>query len=221
VEQDRRTPHAMEHSPPATVGTPLADVDTPALLVELDAFEANLRLMRQATANLPVQVRPHAKTHKCPTIALAQIAHGAVGVCCQKVSEAEALVDGGVEDVLISNEVVGAAKLQRVASLAHRATISICVDAAEQVAALAAAMHEAAANHSAAATLDVLVEIDVGAKRCGVAPGDAAVQLARLINDSPRLRFAGLQAYQGSAQHIRGPAHPRFRGAPRRHRRRC
>jgi D-serine deaminase-like pyridoxal phosphate-dependent protein len=154
--------------------------------------------MQQATANLPVQVRTHAKTHKCPTIALAQIAHGAVGVCCQKVSEAEAMVDGGVEDVLISNEVVGAAKLQRVAALAHRSKLSICVDASEQVTALAAAMRDAAG-----ATLDVLVEIDVGAKRCGVPPGDAAVQLARLINDSPHLRFAGLQAYHGSAQHIR------------------
>jgi D-serine deaminase-like pyridoxal phosphate-dependent protein len=194
----------MQQPPPATIGMPLADVDTPALLVELDAFEANLRLMQQATANLPVQVRSHAKTHKCPAIALAQIAHGAVGVCCQKVSEAEAMVDGGVEDVLISNEVVGAPKLQRVAALAHRAKLSICVDAAEQVTALAAAMRDEAAKHTASAALDVLVEIDVGAKRCGVPPGDAAVQLARLINDSPHLRFAGLQAYHGSAQHIRG-----------------
>lgn len=193
----------MEHSPPATVGMPLAEVDTPALLVDLDAFEANLRLMQQATANLPVQVRTHAKTHKCPTIALAQIAHGAVGVCCQKVSEAEAMVDGGVEDVLISNEVVGAVKLRRVAALAHRSKLSICVDAPEQVAALAAAMRDAAGSHATSATLDVLVEIDVGAKRCGVPPGDAAVQLAGLVNDSPHLRFAGLQAYHGSAQHIR------------------
>jgi 3-hydroxy-D-aspartate aldolase len=193
----------MQHAPPATVGMPLTEVDTPALLVELDAFEANLRLMQQATANLPVQVRTHAKTHKCPTIALAQIAHGAVGVCCQKVSEAEAMVDGGVEDVLISNEIVGTVKLQRVAALAHRSKLSICVDAPEQVTALAAAMRDAAGAHGASAPLDVLVEIDVGAKRCGVPPGNAAVHLAKLINDTPYLRFAGLQAYQGSAQHIR------------------
>ena len=195
---------ATQHAPLASVGMPLDNVDTPALLVDLDAFEANLQLMQRATANLPVQVRPHAKTHKCPTIALAQIARGAVGVCCQKVSEAEAMVDGGVEDVLISNEVVGAVKLQRVAALAHRAKLSICVDAPEQVTALAAAMRDAAAKSTAGAALDVLVEIDVGAKRCGVPPGEAAVQLARLINDSPYLRFAGLQAYHGSAQHIRG-----------------
>lgn len=188
---------------PAVIGMPLDEVDTPALLVDLDAFEANLRLMQQSTSGLPVQVRPHAKTHKCPTIALAQMAHGAVGVCCQKVSEAEALVAGGVPDVMISNEVVGAAKLTRVAALARRARLSICVDAAEQIDTLAKAMKDATASDGNSTTLDVLVEIDVGAKRCGVPPGEAAVELARRIDAAPHLRFAGLQAYQGLAQHIR------------------
>jgi D-serine deaminase-like pyridoxal phosphate-dependent protein len=187
----------MHNPAPATIGMALAEVDTPALLVDLDAFEANLRLMQRATADLPVQVRCHAKTHKCPAIALQQIAHGAVGVCCQKVSEAEAMVDGGVHDVLISNEVVGAAKLRRVAALAARSKLSICVDDAEQVTALATAMQ------SVDAKIDVLVEIDVGGKRCGVQPGDAPVTLARLINDQTQLRFAGIQAYHGSAQHLR------------------
>jgi 3-hydroxy-D-aspartate aldolase len=181
----------------AAVGMSLEDVDTPALVIDLDAFESNLRLMQQATANLPVQLRPHAKTHKCPTIALQQVAHGAVGVCCQKVSEAESMVDGGIRDVLISNEVVGATKLKRVAALAARSKLSICVDDAEQVTALAAAMR------SVDATIDVLVEIDVGARRCGVEPGQAAVRLAELITAQAQLRFAGLQAYHGSAQHIR------------------
>jgi len=83
-------------TPAAEVGMSLADVDTPALLIDLDAFETNLWLMQESIAGFAGELRPHAKTHKCPTIALAQIAHGAVGVCCQKVSEAEALVDGGV-----------------------------------------------------------------------------------------------------------------------------
>jgi 3-hydroxy-D-aspartate aldolase len=192
-----------DREPPAAVGMPLDEVDTPALLVDLDAFESNLRLMQQATADLPVEVRPHAKTHKCPTIALAQMAHGAVGVCCQKVSEAEALVAGGVPDVLISNEVVGAAKLSRVAALARRARLSICVDAVEQIEALTHAMQRTSARDGNNATLDVLVEIDVGAKRCGVPPGEPAVELARRIIAAPQLRFAGLQAYQGLAQHIR------------------
>lgn len=193
--------------PPATeIGMPLAEVDTPALLIDLDAFETNLRLMQASIVDFAGHLRPHAKTHKCPTIALAQIAHGAVGVCCQKVSEAEALVDGGVGDVLISNQVVGAKKVARVAALAQRARISICVDDPEQVTALEEAM--ARASHEASrgagdATLDVLVEIDVGAKRCGVSPGEPAVRLAMLIGEKQHLRFAGLQAYHGSAQHRR------------------
>jgi len=188
------------------VGTPLAEVETPALLIDLDAFETNLRLMQESIADFAGELRPHAKTHKCPTIALAQIAQGAVGVCCQKVSEAEALVDGGVCDVLISNQVVGAKKVARVAALAQRSRLSICVDDPSQIAALdeAMAQADAAADRPAGnATLDVLVEIDVGAKRCGVAPGEPAVQLAKLIGKSQHLRFAGLQAYHGSAQHRR------------------
>lgn len=180
------------------VGAPLVEVETPALLIDLDAFETNLRLMQESIANFAGELRPHAKTHKCPTIALAQIAHGAVGVCCQKVSEAEALVDGGVCDVLISNQVVGGKKLARVATLAQRARISICVDDAQQVTALEEAMVRAGN-----ATLAVLVEIDVGAKRCGVAPGEPAVRLAKFIGEKQHLHFAGLQAYHGSAQHRR------------------
>src|SRR5688572_24499535 len=152
----------MKNFPAASVGMSLDEVDTPALLLDLDAFESNLKLMQQATGNLPAALRPHAKTHKCPVIALQQIALGAVGVCCQKVSEAEAMVNGGVGDVLISNEVVGAVKLKRVAMLAARSKLSICVDDAEQVAALADAMR------AVDASIDVLVEIDVGARRCGV-----------------------------------------------------
>src|SRR5436190_1093839 len=86
----------------------LEEVDTPALVVELDAFERNLRTLADSVKARKVRVRPHAKTHKCPEIAKRQLAHGAVGVCCQKVAEAEALVDGGIQDVLVSNEVVGA-----------------------------------------------------------------------------------------------------------------
>ncbi|MBE0623902.1 MAG: alanine racemase, partial [Burkholderiales bacterium] len=103
---------------PASIGTPLADVDTPALILDMDAFERNLARMADALRGRPVRLRPHAKSHKCAEIALRQIAAGAVGVCCQKVSEAEALVAGGVADVLIANEIVGAGKLARLAALA-------------------------------------------------------------------------------------------------------
>jgi D-serine deaminase-like pyridoxal phosphate-dependent protein len=177
---------------PASVGQPLAEVDTPALVLELDAFEANLATLARAVKGRDVRVRAHAKTHKCPEIARRQIAAGAVGVCCQKVSEAEALVDGGIGDVLVSNEVVGTAKLERLAALSRRARIGVCVDDASNVRAIAAS----------GADVDVYVEIDVGMGRCGVAPGEPALALAREIG-SAALRFAGLQAYHGRAQHVR------------------
>ncbi len=187
----------MPTYPPATIGMPLADVDTPALILELDAFERNLRRLPESLGDRKIMVRPHAKSHKCPQIAMRQMALGAVGVCCQKVSEAEAMVEGGVPDVLIANEVVGPAKLRRLAALATQARVAVCADDAANIEALDAAAGEAGV------TLDVLVEINVGANRCGVEPGEPAVKLAQAIAASPNLRFAGLQAYQGAAQHLR------------------
>lgn len=187
----------MPQVPPATIGMSLAEVDTPALILELDAFERNLRRLPESLANRKIMVRPHAKSHKCPQIAMRQMALGAVGVCCQKVSEAEALVEGGVSDVLIANEVVGAAKLKRLAALSRQARVAVCADNAENVKALDAAAL------AAGVTLDVLVEINVGANRCGIEPGEPAVRLAQQIAGSANLRFAGLQAYQGTAQHLR------------------
>jgi len=181
----------MTQRAPAAVGTKLEDIDTPALVLDLDAFEKNLNTLNTAVGR-KVRVRPHAKTHKCPDVARRQIALGAVGMCCQKVSEAEAMVDGGVSDVLVSNEIVGAPKLARLAELSRRAKIGVCVDNAENVRAIAAT----------GAKLDVYIEIDVGMRRCGVAPGAPAVALAREIVKSG-LRFGGLQAYHGRAQHIR------------------
>ena len=103
------------------IGMPLSEVDTPSLILDLDAFERNLDRMDASLAGKSIRIRPHAKSHKCPEIALAQIKRGAVGVCCQKVSEAEAMVEGGVPDVLVANEAVGAVKLKRLAALAKRA----------------------------------------------------------------------------------------------------
>ena len=184
--------------PPATLGMSLDEVDTPALLIDLDAFERNLRRMADAVPpGGKIRLRPHAKTHKSPDIAQAQMALGAVGVCCQKVSEAEVMVDGGIADVLVSNEIAGTAKLRRLAALAQRARIGVCVDDPANVADLASA---AAA---AGVTLRVLVEIDVGAGRCGIGSGEPALQLAKAIARAPHLEFGGLQAYHGSAQHVR------------------
>jgi D-serine deaminase-like pyridoxal phosphate-dependent protein len=183
--------------PPAKVGDRVEDVDTPALILELDAFERNLRTLAESVKGRGVRVRAHAKTHKCPDIAKRQIEHGAIGMCCQKVSEAQALVEGGIADVLVSNEVVGAPKIARLAELAKRAHVGVCVDNPQNLAAL-----EAAVEH-AGAKLDVYIELEVGMRRCGIAPGPEALEMARTISRSKNLRFAGLQAYHGRAQHMR------------------
>jgi D-serine deaminase-like pyridoxal phosphate-dependent protein len=190
----------MPQPPPATIGAPLAEIDTPALVIDLDAFERNLTRMADFVRSAGVRLRPHAKTHKSPDIGARQMALGAVGLCCQKVSEAQAMVDGGITDVLLSNEVAGAAKLDRLARLAQRAKVGVCIDTADAVAEIEAAAAKAGVE------IGVLVEIDVGGRRCGVPPGEPAVRLAELIGRAPHLRFAGLQAYHGSAQHVREAA---------------
>ena len=182
---------------PARPGMAEADIQTPALIVDLDAFEHNLATMQAHANAMGLRLRPHAKTHKSADVALAQIAAGAVGICCQKVSEAEALVRAGVPDILISNEVRDPVKIHRLARLATRARIAVCVDDPAAIADLAAA----AERHGA--RIDCLVEIDVGGGRCGLEPGTAAVDLACVVATAPGLHFAGLQAYNGAAQHIR------------------
>jgi 3-hydroxy-D-aspartate aldolase len=193
----------MLQPPPAQPGMREDEVDTPALLIDLDAFEANLDKMAALVAPTGAKLRPHSKTHKSPVIAHLQMARGAVGQCTQKVAEAEALAWGGVPDILVSNEVVGAAKLARFAALSKVARIAICADHPSHVAAIEAAARDAGVR------LSVLVEIDAGGHRCGVAAGPVAVELARAIAASPHLRFGGLQAYHGPAQHKRTPAERR------------
>ena len=193
----------MLQPPPAEPGAPEAEIDTPALVLDLDAFEANLDRMAALLAPTAVKLRAHAKTHKSPVIAHLQMARGAVGQCVQKVAEAEVLAWGGVPDILVSNEVVGARKLARFAALTRLARMAICADDPAQVAAIEAVA--AATNQR----LTVLVEIDPGAGRCGVAPGTEAAALAGRIAGSRSLRFGGLQAYHGSAQHKRTPAERR------------
>ncbi len=187
----------MTPRPPAEIGMPLADVETPALLIDLDAFERNLRKLAERARTMGVRLRPHAKTHKSAPVARRQMALGAVGVCCQKASEAEALVQGGIGDVLVSNEIVDRRKLARLAALARESRIGLCVDDEANVGLLSEAAQ------SFGITFDVLVEINVGANRCGVEPGAPALALAQKIARSHGLRFRGLQAYHGSAQHIR------------------
>jgi 3-hydroxy-D-aspartate aldolase len=193
----------MLQAPPAVPGMREEEIDTPALIIDLDAFEWNLDTMAALLAPTRVKLRAHAKTHKSPVIARLQMARGAVGNCVQKVAEAEVLAWGGIPDILVSNEVVGAAKLSRLCALSRIAKVAVCADDAGQVAAIEAAASDAGIR------MTVLVEIDVGAARCGVQPGPDAVALAVRIAASKHLIFGGLQAYHGSAQHKRTPAERR------------
>jgi D-serine deaminase-like pyridoxal phosphate-dependent protein len=184
----------------AAVGDGVDAIDTPALVIDLDAMERNLAGLAAFARGHGIRLRPHAKMHKCAAIARLQIAAGAAGVCVQKTSEAEALADAGIADIYISNEVIAPRKLARVAALARRVRMAIAVDSAEGVDRLAAAVRDAGAS------IDVLVEIDVGQGRCGVPAAAAGALAHRVVSHAPPeggLRFAGLQAYHGRAQHLR------------------
>jgi len=192
----------MASVPSARVGAGVETIDTPALVIDLDAMERNLRRMAEFARAHGVALRPHAKMHKSVDLARRQLAAGAVGVCVQKTAEAEVMADGGIDDIFLSNQVVSVSKLARVATVAHRLArrggrLSIAVDSPLGIELLSGAM--AAVDID----IDVFVEIDVGQGRCGVAPGEPALALARRIAAAPKLRFGGLQAYHGGAQHVR------------------
>lgn len=206
----RSTPEHLPEHLRATIGLRVDLIDTPALVVDLDAMERNMQRMAEFAHKHQVRWRPHAKMHKSAEIALQLEKADARGHCVQKVSEAEALAAGGVADLYISNEVLAGAKLLRAARLAAQLAarggrLAIAVDSEEGITRLAEAMRVAGSD----AGIDVFVEIDVGQGRCGVPPGPAALALAQAVAAQPRLHFAGLQAYHGSAQHLRGAAERR------------
>ena len=176
------------------VGDAVDQIQTPSLVLDLDAFERNLARLMQSTAG--IRVRPHAKSHKCPEIARRQIALGAVGICCQKLSEAAVFAQAGINDILLTNQVVGAGKLAKLAQLSQSICLGVLVDDEQQVRALAQAMV------GLPKSLDVYIEVEVGGARCGVS-GGGVVALAKLIEDSDALRFSGLHCYHGPAQHYR------------------
>ena len=183
---------------PAIPGMDAADIQTPCLVLDLDALERNIRKMGDYAKAHGMRLRVHGKMHKSVDIAkLQEQIGGADGVCCQKVSEAEVFARGGIKDVLVSNEVRDPLKIDRLAQLPKLgARISVCVDDIANVAELS----EAARKHGT--QLEILVEIDCGAGRCGVTTPDAAVALAQAVEAAEGLKFGGIQAYQGSAQHL-------------------
>jgi len=178
---------------PELIGKSITELDTPALCLDKDLFEGNLRRMADFFHSRPAKLRPHFKNHKCTRIAQAQLAAGSiVGITCAKLGEAEVLADAGVEDILIANQIVGPTKVRRLVELAGRVkTIRVAVDEISQAAAIA----EAASR--AGVTVGVLVEVDIGMNRCGVPPGEPALTLARQIRKLDGVRFDGLQAYEG------------------------
>jgi len=188
------------------VGHGVATLDTPALVLDLDAMERNLRRMADWARARGLRLRPHAKMHKSAELARLQMAHGAVGVCVQKTDEALALAHAGVTDIFISNEVIAPAKLLRLARAVRElpTRFGLAVDSEHGVHALVSALRQAGVEGHE--RIDVCIEIDVGHGRCGVPPGPAALALARLVTAAPVLRFAGLHAYHGRAQHQRSDA---------------
>ena len=182
----------------AWVGRPVDEIPTPALIVELAALERNLARMRDHFAARPHGYRPHGKSHKSPIIGKMQIAHGAIGQCAGKISEAEVLAAGGIEDILITTEVVGVGKIERLMALAAEHRVLQVVDHPRNVEDLARA---AAAR---GLTLDVLVDVDVGQNRTGVPPGRPAVELAQQVARHRSLRLRGIQAYGGHLMHVHG-----------------
>jgi D-serine deaminase-like pyridoxal phosphate-dependent protein len=175
------------------VGMPVAALDTPALLVDIDTMDRNIAHIAGTLRQHGVQWRPHAKGHKSPAIAHRQIAAGAIGVTCAKVSEAEVYAANGITDILIANQVVGPIKTRRLAALiaSTGADVIVAVDNPANVREL----DDAAA--AAGARPRVVAEVNSGMNRCGVAPGEATVDLAKMIDASPHLRFAGVMAWEG------------------------
>jgi D-serine deaminase-like pyridoxal phosphate-dependent protein len=184
---------------PSAIGLPVHQLDTPSLLLDLDAVERNLDRMQQALAGSSVRARPHTKTHKVPNLALMQLQRGAIGICCAKLGEAEVMAAGGVGPILLTTEVVGDAKISRLLGVAQQAEIITVVDDA------VAAERLSEAVGALGLRLDCLIDVNVGQNRTGVEPGAPAVTLAEKLDGLSGLRLVGLQGYEGHLQHIKEP----------------
>ncbi|PWU23099.1 MAG: hypothetical protein C5B48_09200 [Candidatus Rokuibacteriota bacterium] len=175
------------------------EVPTPALLLDLDRFERNIQKMAAHVKAAGKKLRPHAKTHKCPEIALRQLAAGAIGICVAKVGEAEVMAAAGVHNLLITTEVVGPEKIGRLLKvLERRPETLVVVDHGDNVKELGQAMERAGR------VLNVLVDVDVGGRRTGVQPGEPALELGRAVQRQPSLNLRGLQGYAGHCAHVIG-----------------
>jgi D-serine deaminase-like pyridoxal phosphate-dependent protein len=182
------------------LGQSVYDLPTPVALVDLDRLEANIATMAAFFRNRPAHLRPHAKTHRAPAVARLQIAAGAHGITCAKVGMAEAMVDGGINDVYIANQVVARHAISRLCALAQRANVSVATDDPKNVSLLS----EAATHFGV--QLTALVEVDAGMGRCGARPGAPSLALAKAIARAPGLQFGGLHVYEGHVVQNADPA---------------
>lgn len=182
------------------VGDPLDTLDTPAMIVDLSLMEQNIAKLMAHFRGKEVRVRPHLKTVKSPELARRLLAAGAIGGCVAKVSEAEVMAQGGIEDLLITTEIVGKPKLARLAALLQQyPRIKVVVDSLPGAQALNETMREAQLH------IDVLIDLNVGQNRCGVMPGEEALTLARDIRELEHIHLVGVQGYEGHLQHLHDP----------------
>ena len=174
------------------MGKSVGELPTPAIVADIKAIQTNITLLSEYFNTRNCQLRPHFKSHKCVTLAKQQLAcENTIGITCAKVSEAEQLVDSGIQDVLIANQVIGIDKVKRIAELNCRAVVRVAVDSPEGVEQLNAAAQKAGVK------IGILVEVDIGMNRGGVQPGKPAIDLAELVTRKPALNFDGLQSYEG------------------------
>lgn len=174
----------------------LTQLETPVLVADADIIQQNMDKMNEALEGKILKLRPHYKSHKCAAIAHKQMEMGAVGITCAKLSEAEDLVDSGIEDVLIANQIVDPEKLVKAAALAKKCRLTVCVDDADN----AKALSQAAA--AAGSTIHVYIEYEIGMNRCGVVEPEKYLELAKLVVALPGIEYEGIQAYAGHISHM-------------------
>lgn len=183
----------------SSIGAGKTELDTPALCLDLEVVEENIRQMANFFQGSPVRLRPHVKTHKSPYLAHLQMEAGAIGITCAKLGEAEVMAMSGLKDILIANQIVGEAKILRLVNLASYSEPMVAVDDAQNAADLSKAAIERGIR------LRVLIEVDVGMHRCGVAPGEDTLSLAKDVVGLPGIQLEGLMGYEGHAVMIKDP----------------
>ncbi len=172
------------------------EIDTPALLLDLKLLEHNIKVMSDFISGVKAELRPHVKAHRTPMIAHKQIEAGAKGITCAKVSEAEVMVESGIEDVFIANQIVGVKKIARLISLARKGRVSVAVDSIKNAKSISRLASEKGLR------IEVLIEVDIGTHRCGLEPGKPVLEFAREIQNLDGIRLKGLMGYEGFAGSI-------------------